>query len=287
MRVMLISVIAVAGWCLSTSSASLPAAEAERFGPDPQLYQTTVGRAIRFLAAEQSEDGSLSPQIGIGPTALATLGLLRSGRTPADPQVAKGLKYLEEYTQESGGIHMPGGRIPTYETCIALVCFKAGQPRRAVRQDHQDRRGVPSPRPMGREPRQGQVRPVLRRRGLRRQVAARPVEHRLSDRRPEGLRRRPRRPGHPEGAGLRLALPEPGKRAQHHPVRRQGRTTAGSTTPACWAARTSERETADGGLRSYGSMTYSGLKSMIYAGLTQGRPAREGRPGSGSARTTT
>ena len=31
---------------------------------------------------------------------------------------------LEEYTQESGGIHMPGGRIPTYETCIALVCLK-------------------------------------------------------------------------------------------------------------------------------------------------------------------
>jgi len=31
-------------------------------------------------------------------------------------------------------------------------------------------------------------------------------------------------------------------------------------------------KTADGGLRSYGSMTYAGLKSMIYAGLTAKDP---------------
>lgn len=34
----------------------------------------------------------------------------------------------------------------------------------------------------------------------------------------------------------------------------------------------SERYTANGGLRSYGSMTYAGLKSMIYAGLTPNDP---------------
>ena len=89
-----------------------------------KLYQTTMDRAIKFLALQQGEDGAISPRLGIGPTALATLGLLRSGRTVSDPQVAKGLKYLEEYKQESGGIHMPGGRIPVYETCIAMMCFK-------------------------------------------------------------------------------------------------------------------------------------------------------------------
>ena len=30
--------------------------------------------------------------------------------------------------------------------------------------------------------------------------------------------------------------------------------------------------TPDGGLRSYGSMTYAGLKSMIYAGVSQDDP---------------
>ena len=124
MRTLTLAVITIAGGCFSVFSSSAFAAEAKTFGPDPQVYQTMVGRAIQFLAAQQSEDGALSPQIGIGPTALATLGLLRTGRSVTDPQVAKGLKYLEEYVQESGGIHMPGGHIPTYETCIALVCFK-------------------------------------------------------------------------------------------------------------------------------------------------------------------
>ncbi|MEM9656734.1 MAG: hypothetical protein AAF961_00100, partial [Planctomycetota bacterium] len=35
---------------------------------------------------------------------------------------------------------------------------------------------------------------------------------------------------------------------------------------------TSERYTGNGGLRSYGSMTYSGFKSLVYAGLTQDDP---------------
>ena len=33
-----------------------------------------------------------------------------------------------------------------------------------------------------------------------------------------------------------------------------------------------ERYTPEGGIRSYGSMTYAGLKSMIYAGLTKDDP---------------
>ena len=36
--------------------------------------------------------------------------------------------------------------------------------------------------------------------------------------------------------------------------------------------RTRNGESADGGLRSYASMTYCGLKSMIYAGLTKDDP---------------
>ena len=52
----------------------------QRSAPNPKLYQATVDRAIKFLALQQGEDGAVSPQIGIGPTALATLGLLR-GRT--------------------------------------------------------------------------------------------------------------------------------------------------------------------------------------------------------------
>jgi squalene-hopene/tetraprenyl-beta-curcumene cyclase len=42
-------------------------------------------------------------------------------------------------------------------------------------------------------------------------------------------------------------------------------------TPAA-GGQSKAGEAADGGLRSYGSMTYAGLKSMIYAGLTADDP---------------
>jgi hypothetical protein len=45
-------------------------------GPPPALHQETVDRAIRFLAAQQEDDGGFSPQLGIGPTALVTLALV-------------------------------------------------------------------------------------------------------------------------------------------------------------------------------------------------------------------
>ena len=51
---------------------------------------------------------------------------------------------------------------------------------------------------------------------------ARSVEHQLSRRCAACSRPRRRRSGDAEGAGLRFALPEPGKRAQHVAVRRQG-----------------------------------------------------------------
>ena len=54
------------------------------------IKRPSAGRSSIWPPARISQDGSLSPQIGIGPTALAALGLLRSGRSPDDPQVAKG-----------------------------------------------------------------------------------------------------------------------------------------------------------------------------------------------------
>ncbi len=42
-------------------------------------------------------------------------------------------------------------------------------------------------------------------------------------------------------------------------------------TPAA-GGQSQAGEAAGGGLRSYGSMTYAGLKSMIYAGLTKDDP---------------
>jgi len=94
-------------------------------GPDPKKLESAVNRGIDFLRVKgQASDGSFSKQVGIGVTALAATALLRHGRSPDDPTVAKPLKYLSDNVQPNGGIHLPNGRLKTYETCVAVVCFK-------------------------------------------------------------------------------------------------------------------------------------------------------------------
>jgi hypothetical protein len=263
--------MAAVGWCLYAPTANLAAADGKSSGPDPQLYQTTVGRAVQFLAAQQSEDGSLSSQIGIGPTALATLALMRTGRTVDDPPVTKGLKYLEEYVQESGGIHMPGGRIPTYETCIALVCFKEanrdGRYGAIIKAANKFIRGNQWDESRGKDKSDlsyggagygGKSRPDL-------SNTAFLVDALKSC------------GAGPDDAAIQRALVFVSRcqnlESQHNTTKFAAKINDGGFYYTCVLGKQNEeRETAAGGLRSYGSMTYSGLKSMVYAGLTKDDP---------------
>src|SRR5262245_42609127 len=87
--------------------------------------EAMAARGIDFLSVKgQAGDGSFSKQVGIGVTALAATALLRHGRSPDDPTVAKALKFLTDSVQPTGGIHLPNGRLKTYETCVAVVCLE-------------------------------------------------------------------------------------------------------------------------------------------------------------------
>jgi squalene-hopene/tetraprenyl-beta-curcumene cyclase len=92
--------------------------------PDAQTYQQTVDRAIQFLRSKQAPDGSFARTSGPGVTAVTTTGLMRVGLTPNDPMVAKALKYLESFQQKDGGIYNPRDGVPNYETSLAIVCFQ-------------------------------------------------------------------------------------------------------------------------------------------------------------------
>ena len=262
---------ALAAGCFWLAAADSLAADAKALGPAPELHRKTVDRAIRFLASRQGEDGSLSPRIGIGPTALATLGLLRSGRTAKDPMVAKGLAYLEEYTQESGGLYTPGSRIPNYETCVAMICLKEanrdGRYDKTIRSAQAFLRGGQWSEKRGKEKSDfyyggtgydGNSRPDV-------SVTAYLVD---------ALR-----------ASGAAADDEAVQKALVFVSRCQNLESEHNTTPfapkvndgglyyTCVLGREDEsRQTAEGGLRSYGAMTYAGLKSMIYAGLSQDDP---------------
>ncbi|HEY1601601.1 MAG TPA: prenyltransferase/squalene oxidase repeat-containing protein [Pirellulales bacterium] len=85
-----------------------------------------ISKAIDFLRVKgQAEDGSFSAAAGPAVTALVTKAVLESGRTAQDPVVAKALKYLQAFVQSDGGIYQPESRHRNYETCVGLMCFGA------------------------------------------------------------------------------------------------------------------------------------------------------------------
>jgi len=251
--------------CLFISPLATVLAETAK-NPDAKLYETTVQRAIEYLSAQQTADGAISPQLGIGPTALAALGMMRAGRSPDDPVVAKALKYLEEYTQESGGIHMPGGRIPTYETCIAVMCFKQanrdGRYDKIVKAADTFIRGGQLDEAKGKDKSDpayggigygGRSRPDLSN-----------TAYLIDALKACGAK--------PDDPALQKALVFVSRcqnlESEHNTTKYAAKINDGGFYyEGSSSGRDEERETPDGGLRSYGSMTYSGLKSMIYAGL--------------------
>jgi squalene-hopene/tetraprenyl-beta-curcumene cyclase len=236
-----------------------------------KLYQATTDRAIKFLALQQGEDGAISPRLGIGPTALSTLGLLRSGRTVSDPQVAKGLKYLEEYKQESGGIHMPGGRIPVYETCIAMMCFKEANRDGRYNKILKDADGFIRKGQI--DEAKGKLKSDVSYGGIGYGGKSRPdlsnTSYLVDAMKASGAK--------PDDPALQKALAFVSRcqnlESEHNTTKFAAKVNDGGFfyTPVLDKAAT-DRETVGGGLRSYGSMTYSGLKSMIYAGLTKDDP---------------
>ena len=189
----------------------------------------------------------------------------------ADPQVAKGLKYLEEYVQESGGIHMPGGHIPTYETCIALVCFKEanrdGRYDKIIKAAEKFIRGGQWDESRGKDKSDlyyggagygGKTRPDLSNTAFL--IDALKASGAGSD-----------------DPAIQKALAFVSRcqnlESEHNTTKFAAKVNDGGFyyTPVL-SKQEEERQTPDGGLRSYGSMTYSGFKSMIYAGLTKDDP---------------
>jgi squalene-hopene/tetraprenyl-beta-curcumene cyclase len=89
--------------------------------------QAAIDKGIAYLKKSQSGNGGWGLQAkdlfpNDGATALALLGLVRSGVPDTDPAVEKGLKYIISDVKDDGGIH---GMFPNYITSI-LVMTLAG-----------------------------------------------------------------------------------------------------------------------------------------------------------------
>ncbi len=88
-----------------------------------------IEKAVSYLReVGQSPDGSFSGKTGPGVTGLVVAGLLSVDIPVDNPLVAKSLKFLENTRQDDGGLYAPKSTHANYETCLAIMAFsKANQ----------------------------------------------------------------------------------------------------------------------------------------------------------------
>ncbi|HTU92651.1 MAG TPA: prenyltransferase/squalene oxidase repeat-containing protein [Gemmataceae bacterium] len=102
--------------------AFVTAAPAADFGPNPKEVQAVADKAAAYLKSSQGADGSFSPRVaGPGVSAVVAAGLLRNGFGPDDPVAAKTLSYLEKKIQKDGGIY--DKYLANYTTSVAIMAF--------------------------------------------------------------------------------------------------------------------------------------------------------------------
>ena len=93
-------------------------------GPDPPAVRAATDKAVAYLKLHQNAEGGFDPpRMGKpGITALVVTALLRSGLPADDPAVAKGLAFLEKHIKPDGGIYDQG--LANYSTSVCVLAFK-------------------------------------------------------------------------------------------------------------------------------------------------------------------
>jgi len=249
----------------------LPTEARQAQADDAASLEAVRTKAVRFLKLTQSSDGTWTTANVPGITALCVTSLLQSGVSADDPSVARGLKFLKSLVRDDGGIYHPQTQHRNYETSISVLALSAAN-------------------------KDGKYDNIIRNaekflRGLQWD---------------EDEEQKPEDPGY-GGAGygkhqrpdlsntqfLLEALKTAGVKADDPAMQKaltfvsrcQNLETEHNNTPFAAkiddggfyytpaAGGTSQAGVdANGGLRSYASMTYAGLKSMIYAGVKKDDP---------------
>jgi squalene-hopene/tetraprenyl-beta-curcumene cyclase len=240
---------------------------------DDAAIRAAIAKASAHLVDKgQAADGSFSAEVGPALTALVVTALVRSG-TPTDaPAVRKAIDYLLTFRRDTGAIAPPDSPVANYETSISLMallaCNADGRYDRDIAGAEAFLRGLQWDDTEGR----GEADLAYGGAGYGKKS----------------------RPDLSNTAFLIEALRAAGASADDPAIQKalvfvsRTQNLAGPENVAPFAGRNAEPddvggfyytpanggesqagERPDGGLRSYGSMTYAGLKSMIFAGLTK------------------
>lgn len=264
--------LACLGALTGTTAFGQVAIEAQSTEKTIPSYAEMVARGSSFLLdMAQGENGAFSTVSDPAITALCVTALLRHGRSPDDPALKKSLEYLATFTHPDGGIYAEGSNHQNYETCIAIMAFgaanqdgryhgllaKAEAYVRNLQWDQGDGKG-PDDVEYGGGGYGRSKRPDL----SNTQFLIEALRRQETEENKEAISR-----------ALVFVSRCQNLESTHNTTPFASKNPDGGFyyTPAAGGSSMAGTTEA-GGLRSYGSMTYAGLKSMIFAGLSAEDP---------------
>lgn len=229
--------------------------------------EVTIAKATSFLLSKgRASDGSYSSFTGTGVTSMATTALLKHGVSKKDPRIAQSLAYLKKHIRDDGGIYSEGSLYRNYETCLAILCFseanEKGEYDAILKRADAFIKGIQWDETEGKEegdPAFGGAgygkhkRPDL----SNTSYTVEALKATGNDADSEAIQR-----------ALLFVSRSQNLESEHNtqPFASKNQDGGFIYTPAAGAS-SQAGTTANGGLRSYASMTYAGLKSMLYAGV--------------------
>ncbi|MEK6246971.1 MAG: hypothetical protein N2C12_02255, partial [Planctomycetales bacterium] len=246
---------------------------------DDGLHKQLVQSGIDYLRTKgQAENGSFSPGSGPGVTALIITAVMRNGSSPKDPLVRKSLKFLEGFIQKSGGIHAKQSMYRNYETSMAIMCFAEANRQQPDTYDEVIKNADRFIKGLQWDEGEGQDKSSTSYGG------AGYGKHNRPDLSNTGIMidALVAAGNGPDDEAIKKALAFVSQcqnhESEHNTTQFAAKNPDGSFVYTSANSGETKAEWEDGrsqtvfGLRGYGSMTYMGLKSMIYAGLDKSDP---------------
>lgn len=247
---------------------------ADAVGPDAKEVQVVRDRAVAYLRKHQAADGSFSKMFGPGVTALVVAGMARNGSSSDDPLMKKALDYLTGKVQKDGGIY--DKRLANYTTSVAMMALheanaggrydtilaNAAAFLKKLQQDDPATQDVR----FGGVGYDGKARPDLSNTQFfidALLAAGVPKNDPAIQRALKFVSRCQNQPDREKGNDQPFAL-------------KAKEDDKGGFTYTPIDPDDSPHATGDGGLRSLGAMTYAGLKSFLYAGVSRDDPRVQG-----------
>jgi squalene-hopene/tetraprenyl-beta-curcumene cyclase len=244
-------------------------------GPAPKQWDTVVDRAINYLKSSQAEDGSWSREKSVGVTGVVLTGLLETGKVgPDDPLAERGLKYIESLVNPEAK-HIAGKDaqvgLQNYVTSINVMALQAAN--RADRYKKVIGDAAEFLKRLQWDEEQGKSSSDDFYGGAGYDSKRRPdlsnTQFFLDALKAAGVSK--------DDPAFKKALIFVSRcqnlKGEHNDQPWAGKINDGSFIYSAAAGGQTKSDTLpDGGLVGYGSMTYAGIKSMIYCGVGKDDP---------------